>query len=746
MRTFINITCLLLLLSSQVVSAQRVPDAGQRDAWVAFDEVQGNDWQVRWNPHTGTPSHLLGITSTSKGARPEVAARQFMYDLRAAFGLPDDLSTLRLMNVQQEQESGRNHVRFQQTVNGIPVEGAEYLVHLLPDGRVFMANGTYHPDVSVEHTPRLSAQQATSVAYVALAPLPVPDETKTELVILPNEESFRLSWKVTVWHRRPAYDRTYYVDAFTGEVLDERNNLRDDNGTGKAYPENPFHTSSETTVTLTNLDGSGYLQGTYAHVETEDLTISNYANLPVYNASLEFLYDPDDINGDEYRFNEANVYYHLNEFRNWFNNNVASPYVGQVFVDTNDPTAPGSANYNPGAHRITLGLQNDNQLVYNYLTQSYVSKTVYDLNRANQTISHEYTHAIISSVSSLGTGYSEAGAIDEGVADYYTAAWSGRTLKGQYAYQEFSARSTYPGWQRSVTNPQINDYNDYTNTQHPLWFRGRDFQDPHMGGEFFSSILWDVRGVLSSSYADDLVLSTLQLLSSDATFGDFLLGMLQVDYVETSGSYINTIEYQFNQKGVYAPLFANITGPTTLSYNQQGTWSADALGGEGTPSYTWYKKEPATSSTWVQVDTGLSYDYTMGDDSFRLKLVISAGSETAEDEIYVQKTSCQWCKNEEDAPAMTEETLPPARFELLPNYPNPFNPSTQIRFALPEAADVSLVVYDMMGREVTQLIDGPVEAGYHEVSWEATNLPSGVYMYQLASGGYVETQRMILTK
>lgn len=85
-------------------------------------------------------------------------------------------------------------------------------------------------------------------------------------------------------------------------------------------------------------------------------------------------------------------------------------------------------------------------------------------------------------------------------------------------------------------------------------------------------------------------------------------------------------------------------------------------------------------------------------------------------------------------------------YELKSNYPNPFNPSTQIHFHLPVAAHVTLVVYDMVGREVGRLADGPHSAGNHQVTWDAARLPSGVYAYRLESGTYSETRQMTLLK
>ncbi len=85
-------------------------------------------------------------------------------------------------------------------------------------------------------------------------------------------------------------------------------------------------------------------------------------------------------------------------------------------------------------------------------------------------------------------------------------------------------------------------------------------------------------------------------------------------------------------------------------------------------------------------------------------------------------------------------------YALASNYPNPFNPSTEIRFTLPEASAVSLVVYDVMGREVERLLDKTLGAGYHEARWDATGLPSGVYLYRIEAGSFAQTRRMTLLK
>lgn len=93
----------------------------------------------------------------------------------------------------------------------------------------------------------------------------------------------------------------------------------------------------------------------------------------------------------------------------------------------------------------------------------------------------------------------------------------------------------------------------------------------------------------------------------------------------------------------------------------------------------------------------------------------------------------------------------PETFELSQNYPNPFNPETKIRFQLPNAGEVVLKIYDVLGREVRTLVDARKEAGFHELVWDARDnfgqrVSSGVYYYQILSGEFRQTKRMLLLK
>ena len=88
----------------------------------------------------------------------------------------------------------------------------------------------------------------------------------------------------------------------------------------------------------------------------------------------------------------------------------------------------------------------------------------------------------------------------------------------------------------------------------------------------------------------------------------------------------------------------------------------------------------------------------------------------------------------------------PLRFTLRQNYPNPFNPSTTIRFSLPKETQLKINIYNMLGELVETLAEGTYEAGYHKVTFNASFLPSGAYIYRIESSEFVQVRKMVLIK
>ncbi|MCH7521741.1 MAG: T9SS type A sorting domain-containing protein, partial [Candidatus Marinimicrobia bacterium] len=93
----------------------------------------------------------------------------------------------------------------------------------------------------------------------------------------------------------------------------------------------------------------------------------------------------------------------------------------------------------------------------------------------------------------------------------------------------------------------------------------------------------------------------------------------------------------------------------------------------------------------------------------------------------------------------------PVQFALHQNYPNPFNPSTSLRFDLPVASDVTLIVYDLLGREVVRLVDRQLEPGYHRVIWNGKtatgrDVPSGLYIALMTTPVFTKSIKLVLLK
>ena len=123
-------------------------------------------------------------------------------------------------------------------------------------------------------------------------------------------------------------------------------------------------------------------------------------------------------------------------------------------------------------------------------------------------------------------------------------------------------------------------------------------------------------------------------------------------------------------------------------------------------------------------------------------LVYFAGGGTADGVINLLKDPTSGVERESD--------LIPDVFSLEQNYPNPFNPATMIKFSIPEASNVSLKIYDVLGNEIATLVDEYRSAGKHEIEFNpgtiVKNPASSIYFYQLKTEGYIETKKMLLLK
>ena len=101
---------------------------------------------------------------------------------------------------------------------------------------------------------------------------------------------------------------------------------------------------------------------------------------------------------------------------------------------------------------------------------------------------------------------------------------------------------------------------------------------------------------------------------------------------------------------------------------------------------------------------------------------------------------------EETLSIISESSMSPNELSIIRNFPNPFNPVTNITYGLPASTDVKIVVYDISGKQVQHLLNEFQTAGYYSIKWDATLYPSGLYFVKMLAGDFVTTKKLMLVK
>jgi hypothetical protein len=132
------------------------------------------------------------------------------------------------------------------------------------------------------------------------------------------------------------------------------------------------------------------------------------------------------------------------------------------------------------------------------------------------------------------------------------------------------------------------------------------------------------------------------------------------------------------------------------------------------------------------IDSTLDYSGTF----YYTVTAIYVGGELPANEVLINITSSE----SQDLPILPKE------FSIAQNHPNPFNPSTKIKFALPKPETVTIEVYNIIGQKIQTLLNKPMPAGYHEVDFNGQNLSSGVYLYRIQAGAWQDVKKMVYIK
>jgi hypothetical protein len=182
-------------------------------------------------------------------------------------------------------------------------------------------------------------------------------------------------------------------------------------------------------------------------------------------------------------------------------------------------------------------------------------------------------------------------------------------------------------------------------------------------------------------------------------------------------------------------------GPPTV-FSWQSAWDRD---GWDTLSYTFHVRGSGLGTAgdrWLR-DTTVTL-WLMGvvaPDEIYLWWV-----ETTDGHVTVSSDTATFRTSSTVLAVQKQEINLPKEFSLEQNYPNPFNPTTTIRYALPQRSHVTLIVFNLLGQQMATLVNGEVEAGYHEVQFNAVGLASGVYLFRLQAGSFTQTKKLCVIK
>jgi len=542
MKKLILILIWLASLQSDQLFTQTLPDSLQLAALETFRSEYGEGWIVRWDKETGVPTSVFGGETTSIAKDPEITARTFLLKNSDLFKIDIDLSKFQLISVVERSQN--TSVKFRQIHRNIPVYGAEFIMAIASQGNIVTASGRYYPvEFTLSTSPDVSETVAFNIAKTDFEQSVDLSLNQSELVILPHEGDFKLAWKLAVLARQPSASWSYFIDAKNEQILLKQEATMRITGKGNVYetfPSGPFSLSPN--VDLPRMDTSGYVRGTYADVKNPNGQREQRSN-----------HDFTDLATNSAGFDEVNVYYHVDKFRFNFINGFGFNGFAQIEAIVNQPGE--GANFNFGR-----------------LNFFHSNPSLPDFAREAKVIYHEYTHAVVNAINGLESPSNESGGINEGLADYFAGSFVNDAVIGEYAF---------PFQKRNMSNPQIHLYSDL-----PAGAQ------PQTSGEFFSHILWTLRGQIGTT--NQIVYDALDNVTTQVNFLGYRDAMMNETGNQTTR---NTIQNTFadHEVGDYANSPPDPPQNLTISGNFGGnpTLNWTAPNEPDISYYEVYRKKPS---------------------------------------------------------------------------------------------------------------------------------------------------------
>ncbi|MFZ2961059.1 MAG: M36 family metallopeptidase [Candidatus Ozemobacteraceae bacterium] len=487
----------------------------------ADPSISGGTELVVLNSDGKRVSSLRGVLSLPLGENSEDierSAKSWLYDHAQLFNLPNQRSD-EVVQLKCVREANATHLVYGMSVNGIPVHESLIDVHIGNDRRVMLANGSFPTIREVTNQMTMEKETAIAAGERLLNGKGYRGKALADLVIFPEKSgTARVGWLVRLPLVQPLGDWELVIDAETGAELSRRNQMmfstrenpkdpkdpkdpEKPNGRGAVYLKHPL--VSSVTVELLYHLASQSLEGPFAKVCNESGPVA-------CSPENTHVYAPDDTH-----FDEVNIYYHMNVMHDFYRSMGFKRLDYPMDAIVHYGTKFDNAGFSPMTNTIFFGDGNK----FNSLAKE------------ESICYHEYSHAALQAIISIPY-WSEAGAINEGQADYFACSFSQDPILGEYVVQ----KAGLP-WLRNLTD----------NLHYPEDIKN----EVHADGAIWGVILWDLRTALGASIADLLIHKSFFFIkASSPKFLDGMNGILVADESLYAGAHKTAILEVFGKRGV----------------------------------------------------------------------------------------------------------------------------------------------------------------------------------------------------
>jgi len=435
------------------------------------------EWDLRQGPY---------------GADPGRAAVQCLADTGAAAWPAGSRSSLQITGV--EERDGMATVRVQQQHGDLPVLGSHAVVRFDPEGHATVVNATLFESLSVEPHATVTPEQAVAAALESVG---APDHAEVSvpgLAVLPDGAGGSLVYDLHIFSEAPLRSLRVQVDATRGEVVRVQDRVVE--AWGRAYETSPAH-GEPIDVELVGLDGDAtVLDGEFA--ATQSVASANALwsaeHLAVADEQGDFLFDPVEPSHDD-PFAEVNAYYHVTRAARYFQEVHGHELDSQIAVYTNyfisEPFDCPNAFYTQDNSGTDLLIYGQWDVDFGYDGDVVLHEFGHLINHARAPLEMDYFY-----YDDHGW-YVGPGAIDEGVADYWSA-----TLQDDSSHAEYS--SALLAQDRELDNDRT--------------CPGDVIGESHHDGQVVSGAAWELREALGPEVVDALMYEAMGLLTGQPTF------------------------------------------------------------------------------------------------------------------------------------------------------------------------------------------------------------------------------------